>query len=346
MKSKDEILIKRTLSGDKNAFGLLVEKYKGIVCGLTYHKVGNFQDAEDLAQEAFIRAYQNLHNLKEYDKFAHWLYSIASNTCVAWLRKRRLNTVSLELESDVVNIIDVSPTPSEVVESKELQNVVQDAIAKLPEPNRLAITLYYMDGLSVQEVSDFLNVPAGTVKSRLHNARKQLKGELISMVEQTFVKNKPDEEFTPQLQARIDSVLAESTEILTGLLKQGAPDADRIERIKMMVERFSTIPTAEVDFDQLWRDAFDNVLGQNRESAFKQVLQLLYSAVGVGSGAGQMFSLAALDVLKMVEEDIEHKPNDINILMGYMIGQHTSGGRFEFRSSDWHCMSWGDIRSL
>jgi RNA polymerase sigma-70 factor (ECF subfamily) len=343
MKSKDEILIKRAISGDKDAFGLLVEKYKGMVCGLAYHKVGNFQDAEDLAQEAFIQAYQSLHRLKEHDKFPYWLYSITSNVCVSWLRRKRLDTVPLESAPGGRNIVDWAPTPAEVVESKELQNTVLNAIAKLPEPNRLAVTLYYMDGLSVQEISDFLNVPAGTVKSRLHNARKQLKGELMSMVEQTFVEHKPGKEFTPQLQARIDSVLAESTEILTGLLKQEIPDADGIKRIKTMVERFSTIPTTEVDSEQLWKDAFGNVIGQHRETAFKQALQLLYSATDLDLVKGQIFSLATLDVLKMAEEDIERKPNDINILMGYMIGQHTSGGRFEFRSSDWYCVSWGDL---
>ena len=85
----DEILVRKTLSGDKDAFSKLVEKYSSAVYGQAYHLVGNFADAQDLAQEAFITAYLKIHQLKDYTRFAHWLRTITVNTCKMWLRKRR-----------------------------------------------------------------------------------------------------------------------------------------------------------------------------------------------------------------------------------------------------------------
>ena len=343
MNHPDETLVKQTLSGDKDAFSLLVRKYQGMVCGLAYHKLGNFEDAQELVQEAFLYAYRDLHRLEDPSKFSHWLYSITSNTCVSWGRKRMLDTVSLESGSRVSEIMDTLPTPEETVMIDEQNNLVHNAIANLPEPQRLAVTLYYMNGLSVDEVSGFLDIPVGTVKSRLHKGRKQLKGELMAMVEQTFAKQRPGDEFTKELRERIDTVLAESTEILMELLQKQILDPEDIQRVKSMVGRFAVTPAADVDLKALWQQIFDSTVGQDRETAFEQIMQLFHQAADLEMWGWQLYAVAALDVLKMAEEDEKRKPNDVNVLMGYIVGQHTSGGRFEWRSGDWHCMSWGDI---
>lgn len=343
MHRSDEILVEQTLSGDRDAFSLLVRRYQGMVCGLAYHRLGNFEDAQELAQEAFFNAYRNLHRLEDPKKFSNWLHSITSNTCISWSRKRRLDTIPLDSETGVHEAMDTLPSPEETVLVEEQQDSVRNAMSNLPEPHRLAVTLYYMDGLSVDEVGAFLDIPAGTVKSRLHKARKQLKGDLMAMVEQTFADQKPGDGFAKQFQERIDVVLSESTEILTGLLQKSVPDAEDIQRMKDMAKRFDVKPAQETDLSDLWKRIFDNIVGQDRESAFQQVIELLYQSADLEMWGWQLFAIATLDVLKMAEEDEERKPDDINILMGYIIGQHATDGRFEWRSSDWHCQSWGDL---
>lgn len=342
----DETLVEQTLSGDEDAFSMLVRKYQGMVCGLAYHKIGNFEDAHELAQEAFINAYRDLHRLQEPEKFSHWLYSIALNTCISWLRKRRLPIVSLESEACEREFVDTSPTPEENILAEEERDFIHNAMANLPDSHRLAITLYYMDGLSVDEVGRFLDIPPGTVKSRLHKGRKLLKEELMAMVEQGFAEHRPGDEFAAELRERIDVVLAESTEILTSLLRKSVPDAAEIQQIKSMVERFAATPSTDTKLDNLWEQIFDSITKQDREIAFNQVMQMLYQSADMGAWGWQLCAIAALDLLKMAEEDIERKPDDINILMGYMVGQVATGGRFEWRGSSWRCMSWGDIGFL
>ncbi|MFQ6044624.1 MAG: RNA polymerase sigma factor, partial [Candidatus Poribacteria bacterium] len=182
MNTQDTELVLRALQGDKKAFGELVDKYQGVVYGLCFHLVGNFADAQDLAQEAFVQAYLDLHQLREPDKFANWLYRVTTNVCKMWLRKRKPDVDSLETISPT-EFISALPSPQELVEREELQLMVRRAIDSLSGKNRLTITLYYMDGLSYQEISDFLDVPVSTIKSRLHKARLQLKEKLIKMVE-------------------------------------------------------------------------------------------------------------------------------------------------------------------
>ena len=198
MKTQDTELVIRTLQGDKEAFGELVDKYQGAVYGLCFHLVGNFADAQDLAQETFVRAYLDLHQLHEPKKFASWLYRVTTNVCKMWLRKRKTDIAPLDTIAPT-EFLSAQPSPQEIVEQEELQLAVWRAIDSLSEKNRLTVTLYYMDGLSYREISDFLSVPVTTVKSRLHKARLQLKEELITMVEKTFEEHKLPEDFTEKV---------------------------------------------------------------------------------------------------------------------------------------------------
>jgi RNA polymerase sigma-70 factor (ECF subfamily) len=205
MKSLDSQLINQTLLGDREAFSQLVLKYQGAVYGLAYHKVKNFADAQDIAQEAFMEAYRCLENLQDRSKFASWLYSITANRCKMWLRRRRQYVVSLELsiatkdDLKVLQVPDHHPTPDEVYEQKALRESVMKAIEDLPEKQRLVVTLFYIDDLSYKEIADFLDVPVSTVQSRLQVARQKLKGEMLKMAQDVFMENKLDEEFAKNL---------------------------------------------------------------------------------------------------------------------------------------------------
>jgi RNA polymerase sigma-70 factor (ECF subfamily) len=201
----DVTLVQRCLAGDAEAFSMLVKKYESAVYGFCYHKVGNFADAQDLAQEAFVQAYLDLPQLRDATKFSHWLYRIASNACTTWLRrqgrKRKLQTIPLDdaLKEYGDFIDEKALPPHDAVEYKELRASVASAISALSEKNRLAVTLYYIDGLSYEEIADFLDVPQSTVKSRLNKARKQLKEEFIKMVASDLQEHPLPDDFTEKI---------------------------------------------------------------------------------------------------------------------------------------------------
>ncbi|MEK7399921.1 MAG: sigma-70 family RNA polymerase sigma factor [Candidatus Poribacteria bacterium] len=204
MKTADKELVSATLSGDKTAFEVLIRKYQNTVYGLIYSLVGNFSDAQDLTQEAFIRAYMDLHQLKDHSRFASWLCQVAKNICRMWNRHQKLDAVSLEQsienqENGIMDIKDDDQNPAEMAEQQENQQRVLNAINSLQETDRAVVTLFYMDGLTYQEVSNFLDMSVPAVESRLHRARKHLKGELKDMVQKAFENNKLREDFAEKI---------------------------------------------------------------------------------------------------------------------------------------------------
>lgn len=182
MKLSDEVIIQQCLEDDGNAFSLLVERYQNAVYGLCYHMVGNFADAQDLTQETFVRAYLELARVRDFARFARWLHRISVNVCKMWLRDRKgADNIPLEAVPQTEENFADSNSPVKYAEAEELRLSITEAIASLSEKNRLAVTLYYIDGLSYGEIGDFLSVSPSAVKSRLHRARKELKEELITI---------------------------------------------------------------------------------------------------------------------------------------------------------------------
>ena len=213
MRLSDEAIIERCLEGDGNAFSQLVARYQNAVYGLCYHIVGNFADAQDLTQETFVRAYLDLPRMRDRSKFASWLYRITVNTCKMWLRDRK-GADDLPLEAVVQTETDFADggSPQESAEAEELRLSITEAIASLSEKNRLAVTLYYIDGLSHDEIGDFLSLSTSAVKSRLHRARTQLKEELISMVEDNFDKHKLPEDFPEKVIQEVEIKMVKMAE--------------------------------------------------------------------------------------------------------------------------------------
>ena len=181
MKNDDAKLIQRVLDGDDTAFSALVEKHKKSVHALAWRKTGDFHVAEEITQDTFLKAYQNLSTLKEPQKFAGWLYVIAANYCKMWMRKKRLSTQSLEdtssaeLERATYSGYVIAENERITVEAQ--REVVKKLLAKLQESDRIVITLYYLAGMTYEEISEFLGVSVSTIKSRLYRARQRLKKE-------------------------------------------------------------------------------------------------------------------------------------------------------------------------
>jgi RNA polymerase sigma-70 factor, ECF subfamily len=179
--------IKQVLKGDQNAFGEIVELYKDKVYQICYRMLGNAHEAEDIAQEAFIRAYTNIHTFDTSKKFSTWLYRIATNLSIDRIRKKKPDyfldaevsgtdglTMYSQLAAD-------QKLPEEEVESLELKAWVHKEILALPPKYRSAIVLKYIEELSLKEISEILDLPIGTVKTRIHRGREALRKRLRSV---------------------------------------------------------------------------------------------------------------------------------------------------------------------
>ena len=192
MSTTDAQLVHRCLEGDLDAFSSLVKKYQDAVYGLALSYVRDFNVAQDIAQEAFIKTYLQLPTLRDPSKFGSYLRTTVANLSKNYLGRRRLHKLSIDqLDENQISSFDQRPkTPSEVYEQKELRELVMKAIGRLSEKNRQTVTLYYIDGLSCQEIGNFLGVPVAVVKQRLHRARELLKEEIMEMVSETL-KSRP-----------------------------------------------------------------------------------------------------------------------------------------------------------
>ena len=181
MKNDDTALIQRVLDGDDTAFSALVKKYQRSVHALAWRKIGDFHIAEDITQEAFLKAYQRLSTLKEPQSFASWLYVITTNHCKAWLRKKRTWMQSLE-DTSSAQLERATYSGHIIAENERMteeaqREVVKKLLEKLQESDRTVITLYYLGGMTYEEISKFLGVSEAAVRNRLYRARRRLKKE-------------------------------------------------------------------------------------------------------------------------------------------------------------------------
>ena len=181
MRNDDARLIQCVLAGDDTAFAELVKKYQKPVHALVWRKVGDFHVAEEITQDTFLKAYQKLAMLKEPQSFASWLYVIAARRCIAWLRKKRLwmqsleATSSLQFEKATYSGYVVEENARTAIEAQ--REVVKKLLAKLQESERTVMTLHYFGEMTCEEISKFLGVSVGAIKSRLSRARHRLKKE-------------------------------------------------------------------------------------------------------------------------------------------------------------------------
>jgi RNA polymerase sigma-70 factor (ECF subfamily) len=165
--------LQQTLRGDAEAFSHLIEAYQEPVYNLCYRMLGNAIEAEDAAQESFLRAYQNL---KHYDvgrPFTTWLLSIAAHHCIDQIRRRRFAALSYDAIPQI-EPPDLSPGPESVLMERDEQRQVQELLVNLNPSDRAAIVLRYWYDLSYEEIGESLSLSVSAVKSRLHRARREL----------------------------------------------------------------------------------------------------------------------------------------------------------------------------
>ena len=173
-------LINQILSGNTNEFEALVLEHQKNVYNLALRMVGNAEDAFDMAQEAFLKAYNSLGSFRGDSKFSVWLYRLTSNICIDFLRKSNrqqtqpLTFINSEDEVLETEIADYRFSPETELEKKEFQKAVRDGLALLPEEYRRILILREINGLSYDEIGEAVGIESGTVKSRLFRARKRL----------------------------------------------------------------------------------------------------------------------------------------------------------------------------
>lgn len=188
----EQALIERCKSGDLRAFDQLVSAYEKRVFNCALRITGNYHDASDVTQEAFLRAFNSINTFRGDAKFATWIYRIVTNVYLDERKKSKAHRQTslddyIELEENSVTrqIQDDSPSPEEIVETEERAQVLQAAINSLPDYQRIIVTLYHMQHRSYEEIAEIMNLPIGTVKSRLNRARIAL-GEKLATAPELF----------------------------------------------------------------------------------------------------------------------------------------------------------------
>lgn len=169
---EDVALVRRTLTGDQQAFAALVEKYKDSVFNVAYRMLGNPSEAEDVAQETFVRAYTQLHTYKDTHRFSTWLLSIASHLSIDQLRRRRFLALPLENVPFLEWIADAGVGPEESALAVEASDEMQRVLSVLPAKYRAVLILRYWHDLSYEEIAEALHLTPPLVKARLHRARE------------------------------------------------------------------------------------------------------------------------------------------------------------------------------
>ena len=186
VEQQDRQLIQAACQGDTAAFGGLVRKYQDRLCMALLHICGSLDDAEDVAQEAFVQSYLKIHTFVGDSAFYTWLYRIAVNTAISRRRRKRQETsVDTSRESFGHEILDDAERADERLLREERAVQVRQALARLSDEHRAILVLREIEGCDYDQIAQILNLPVGTVRSRLHRARLQLKEQLDTVLGQT-----------------------------------------------------------------------------------------------------------------------------------------------------------------
>ncbi len=183
---KENALVRRASSGDTEAFSELVKKYQTYVYNIAYQTVGNREDADDITQETFLKAYRSLSTFRGSCRFSSWLYRICINAAHDCMRAANrcpliVQTTWGDDDENEIELPDTSSNsrPDEIIEREEVQQAVRAAIASLSDDHREILTLRDLNGYSYEEIADMLGLEFGTVKSRINRARASVKAYLI-----------------------------------------------------------------------------------------------------------------------------------------------------------------------
>ena len=177
--NKEDIrAIKQCIDGNEDKFAIIVDKYKQQAFFIAFRIVKNAEDAHDLSQEAFIKAYKALHTFRLDASFKVWFFQILRNTCISYLRKRKTRKMDQTISTDELYLVNTDLTPEEIATQSSLMEALKEAIEKLSPARKEVIMLREFKGYSYEEISKIIGISIEKVKSRLYYARQQLSEEL------------------------------------------------------------------------------------------------------------------------------------------------------------------------
>jgi RNA polymerase sigma factor (sigma-70 family) len=172
--NNDQLYIDKVLSGNVNAFAYLVDAYKNMVFSLAFKMTKNREEAEEVSQDTFIKAFKNLKKFKGDSKFSTWLYRIAYHACLDAIKKNKKHTTLLEINEVTYNQIVSVDDVLQGIERKERAKIMDECLFKLPEDERSLIWMFYFDELSLKEIIAVIEISEASLKVKLHRARKRL----------------------------------------------------------------------------------------------------------------------------------------------------------------------------
>lgn len=215
---EEKKLVQASLATDSRSFEQLVEKYQAMVCAITFSATGRLDTSEELAQETFLRAWKNLAQLKDIDKFRFWLCGIARNLIRDYVSdKSRQPIQSLDLTEFPADNV----TPSDDLISQEEEMILSQALMQIPQEYREPLVLYYRQEQSTKEVAESLDLNEATVRTRLSRGRQMLKDQVAGIVEQSLAKSGPTKKFTKAVMVSIGAGLAATTAATAGTAVAG-----------------------------------------------------------------------------------------------------------------------------
>lgn len=178
----EKLLIRKVLNGDMSAFGYFVDTYRDMAMTIAFRICQNMQDAEDIVQDAFVKAFHNLHTFKSGSKFSTWFYSIVYNTAVTEMRRseRQLSFVDYDQMEGEDSYSDFEPFAQ--IEERERLDMLNKALCMMPKDESLVLTLFYLEENSIKDIEAIMGLTASNVKVKLHRARKKLHDIMTSMM--------------------------------------------------------------------------------------------------------------------------------------------------------------------
>jgi len=189
-KEADLALVRRAKKGDYRAFDLLVLKYQSRIVSIAFKFVKEIQLAEDISQEAFIKAYRSIDSFREESAFYTWLYRITANTAKNYLvskgrrKESSISEMSISENEDIFEL-PTNDSPEQILMAQSLKDTIYDALSGLPEDTRTALSLREFEGFNYEEIAEIMNCPVGTVRSRIFRGREALE-DLISPITDKF----------------------------------------------------------------------------------------------------------------------------------------------------------------
>lgn len=185
--NNDQILINQIIEGDTQAFSVLVNRYKDLVFTVTLRMLKHREEAEEVAQDTFVKMYKSIRRFKGDSKFSTWLYKIAYNACLDRIKKNKKYLNEVEINEFTIHQIKTLDNALENMQQKEQAEAIQRCITKLPSEDSVLLTLYYFEDLSLGEISEIMGITTNSIKVKLFRCRKKLASILKSQLEPEII---------------------------------------------------------------------------------------------------------------------------------------------------------------